>query len=203
MPTELEKRLRAYDPEAKITDRDVADVVRAHSVSVAVKWSGRKDGTVRNIAKRLDGYSRGRGRPSTAELERMPARPDCFCRFCLDTYLALIKLQPLRNYAGEEIEGEWAHLAACIGQPKVFFAKTKSGYLDPERLDFPGRHLGMKRYKPESYERAKRICMTCPVREQCLDHAMRNEERHDVWGGLDWLERDLLLGHLPTGKRFE
>lgn len=32
-------------------------------------------------------------------------------------------------------------------------------------------------------ERAKAICATCPVREQCLAGALERAEPHGVWGG--------------------
>ncbi len=31
---------------------------------------------------------------------------------------------------------------------------------------------------------AKRICMECPIREICLDYAIRAGERWGVWGGV-------------------
>jgi WhiB family transcriptional regulator, redox-sensing transcriptional regulator len=37
--------------------------------------------------------------------------------------------------------------------------------------------------------RAKAVCESCPVRVQCLDHAVRNGERYGVWGGLTSDER--------------
>lgn len=37
--------------------------------------------------------------------------------------------------------------------------------------------------------RAQRICAGCPVRQACLDHALRVGEAHGVWGGLTEDER--------------
>jgi WhiB family redox-sensing transcriptional regulator len=31
---------------------------------------------------------------------------------------------------------------------------------------------------------AKAICETCPVREQCLDYALSNNEHWGIWGGM-------------------
>jgi WhiB family redox-sensing transcriptional regulator len=41
----------------------------------------------------------------------------------------------------------------------------------------------------QSLQPAKRICMTCPVREQCLRYALENDERFGVWGGLSIAQR--------------
>jgi WhiB family redox-sensing transcriptional regulator len=35
---------------------------------------------------------------------------------------------------------------------------------------------------------AKRVCGMCRVRQQCLDYALANHERHGIWGGVS--ERD-------------
>jgi WhiB family redox-sensing transcriptional regulator len=37
--------------------------------------------------------------------------------------------------------------------------------------------------------RAKTVCGSCPVRAECLDHAVKSGERHGVWGGLTSDER--------------
>lgn len=37
--------------------------------------------------------------------------------------------------------------------------------------------------------RAKAVCESCPVRIECLDHAVRCGERYGVWGGLTSDER--------------
>ena len=38
-------------------------------------------------------------------------------------------------------------------------------------------------------EYAKNICQSCPVRTECLEHALKTDERHGIWGGLSYLER--------------
>ena len=40
---------------------------------------------------------------------------------------------------------------------------------------------------------AKAICAGCPVREVCLDYALRIREPHGVWGGRNEMERRALL----------
>ena len=38
-------------------------------------------------------------------------------------------------------------------------------------------------------DRAKRICAQCPVRTECLHHALTVGERHGIWGGTTADER--------------
>ena len=40
-----------------------------------------------------------------------------------------------------------------------------------------------------AYEEGRKICDVCPVKEECLDHALDNKERFGMWGGLVPLER--------------
>lgn len=39
---------------------------------------------------------------------------------------------------------------------------------------------------------AKAVCAECPVQAECLEFALRNGERHGVWGGLSERERSKL-----------
>jgi WhiB family redox-sensing transcriptional regulator len=41
----------------------------------------------------------------------------------------------------------------------------------------------------DDYAEAKKICLRCPIRLQCLEFALDNDERYGVWGGLSWTER--------------
>ena len=52
--------------------------------------------------------------------------------------------------------------------------------VDPEKW-FPVRGA--------SVTDAKRICRDCPVRTQCLQYALDNDERFGIWGGLSERER--------------
>ena len=36
---------------------------------------------------------------------------------------------------------------------------------------------------------AKRVCLTCAVRTECLEYALANDERFGIWGGLSERER--------------
>lgn len=79
----------------------------------------------------------------------------------------------------QSVEVEWQLKAACRGpQAAVFFPPSA-----PERRD-------EKRFRER---RAKAICDTCSVREDCLSHALSIREQHGIWGGLSESERRELL----------
>jgi len=77
---------------------------------------------------------------------------------------------------------DWQLRAACRG-------------LDDEVFVQPERERGLARAARES--KAKQICRTCPVLQQCRRHALAVREPYGVWGGLSKPERDALLdlGH--------
>lgn len=61
----------------------------------------------------------------------------------------------------------WAADAKCLNaDPDVFF---------PE--------------KGGSTREAKRICAECPVRLECLEYALEQDERFGIWGGMSERER--------------
>lgn len=76
-------------------------------------------------------------------------------------------------------EEVWQTRAACRGpHASVFFPPSQG-----ERRD--------DRWERERL--AKAICTRCPVRQPCLDYALRIREPHGIWGGMNEAERRRLL----------
>ncbi|MFF5451838.1 WhiB family transcriptional regulator [Streptomyces sp. NPDC012950] len=70
--------------------------------------------------------------------------------------------------AGPAAATEWQERAACARvEPDLFF---------PERSDSVTRET-------------RRVCWDCPVRAECLAHALANDETDGLWGGLTPRER--------------
>ena len=69
--------------------------------------------------------------------------------------------------AQEPDESSWQERALC--------AQT-----DPEAF-FPE--------KGGSTREAKRVCLSCDVRGECLEYALMHDERFGIWGGLSERER--------------
>ena len=63
---------------------------------------------------------------------------------------------------------------------------------EPPSLFFPSDGVGV--------EVARRICATCPVKEQCLEHALVNRIDHGVWGGASERERRRILKRRRTAQ---
>ena len=73
---------------------------------------------------------------------------------------------------------DWMQHAACRG-------------LDPEL------------FHPEVGELtapAKAVCDACPVRVECLEHAIVHEERNGVWGGVGSAERRRMISRRERGR---
>lgn len=80
----------------------------------------------------------------------------------------------------ESFEGEWVTdsplpVPVLDWQDRGLCAQT-----DPE-LFFPE--------KGGSTREAKRVCLSCDVRVECLEYALTNGERFGIWGGLSERER--------------
>lgn len=68
----------------------------------------------------------------------------------------------------------WKRQANCLG-------------VDPD-LFYPGRG--------EPTRDARQVCAGCTVRADCLAYALRNHEKHGIWGGLSERERERLRREL-------
>lgn len=60
---------------------------------------------------------------------------------------------------------------------------------DPESF-YP--YMGVKGVN--HIQTAKRVCSGCPVRLQCLQHALDEDEQYGIWGGMTRYERKRLAG---------
>jgi WhiB family redox-sensing transcriptional regulator len=73
----------------------------------------------------------------------------------------------------------WQLKAACRGPQSAVF--------------FPPSHPERKEEKSARELRAKAICDQCRVKCECLDYAIRIREPHGIWGGLNEVERKVML----------
>ena len=74
----------------------------------------------------------------------------------------------MREYAAE-----WRATGACLSaDPDLFFPIATGGPAATAQIMM-----------------AQRICAGCPVRQQCLDFAMRTGETNGIWGGTTPEER--------------
>ena len=81
---------------------------------------------------------------------------------------------------------DWQMAARCRGRTDLFF--HPHGEREPVR--------------GQREAAAKQVCASCPVRRECLDHALTSGEPYGVWGGLSESEREELLhGPRPVRKR--
>jgi RNA polymerase sigma factor (sigma-70 family) len=62
----------------------VLAVARAHGTTPAVEWAQSSTSTVVQLRRDVDGYTRGRGHPTRAEMEARAPRPDCDCPMCVE-----------------------------------------------------------------------------------------------------------------------
>lgn len=81
----------------------------------------------------------------------------------------------------DETPWAWRYDAKCRGEDTEIF--------------FPPRDKAL--YKPIA-DRAKAICLgkdgkpACPVRNQCLKEAIKNDELHGIFGGMSHRERNAM-----------
>lgn len=80
---------------------------------------------------------------------------------------------------GEGSATQWQRQAACEGAPFGFFHPMAIKTGKPR----PGDPVVAQTRE------CKAICARCPVRADCLNYAMVNNEEFGIWGGLDDGER--------------
>ncbi|MBU6146908.1 MAG: WhiB family transcriptional regulator [Actinomycetales bacterium] len=74
----------------------------------------------------------------------------------------------------------YAHLLLIEAEDLQWRAQALCAQTDPEAF-FPE--------KGGSTREAKRVCMACEVRAECLEYALTHDERFGIWGGMSERER--------------
>lgn len=96
------------------------------------------------------------------------------------------EFSPKNNYEyqrGRHEIGRTGVAMLLAGDDKDWVQRANCSPLNAE-LFFP--------QKGGSTKEAKRICEECPVKLECLEDALENEEGHGVWGGMTANERKTL-----------
>jgi WhiB family redox-sensing transcriptional regulator len=75
----------------------------------------------------------------------------------------------------EDDRSPWRDRAACRGAATDLF--------------FPVGPAGAMGAGADETRRARQICASCPVRQQCLAYALASGQQYGIWGGSDEQER--------------
>ncbi len=76
----------------------------------------------------------------------------------------------------------WRDHAACNGEPTQLF------FPEPDN-------------RQHDYDKAKSICMNCPVRDDCLDYALSGEQGlYGMWGGTTPKQRRVIRRRRRLGE---
>ena len=92
--------------------------------------------------------------------------------------------------SGSQVPGNWFVDPVFLGVPGV--RRSEDEELLAWQADALCAQTDPEAFFPEkggSTRDAKRICTTCDVRGECLEYALRNDERFGIWGGLSERER--------------
>ena len=82
----------------------------------------------------------------------------------------------------------WQHRASCLNAPPEIFFPIIVDESGEEWFD-DGTIWEAFGDTSDLYDGARAICAVCPVRDQCLIHALKMKERWGMWGGLTPIER--------------
>lgn len=95
---------------------------------------------------------------------------------------------PARKPGGKPLAIWGEDGAGVVGDNEEWGERAACRTADPDELFVEGA----------AQNRAKMVCTGCPVRTECLAHALDNRIEHGVWGGMTERERRALLRRRPT-----
>ncbi|PFG20348.1 WhiB family transcriptional regulator [Serinibacter salmoneus] len=83
-----------------------------------------------------------------------------------------------------------------LSSPSAWSAINAGPFQGEEALEWQERALcaqtDPEAFFPEkggSTREAKRVCVSCEVRSECLEYALEHDERFGIWGGMSERER--------------
>lgn len=85
---------------------------------------------------------------------------------------------------GDAGSGDWMSRGSCRGQ------NDDTHYPVPNSAQYKA-----------NLARAKRVCISCPVMDECLAWALSNDEMEGVWGGTSPRERAAMLRDAVRPRR--
>ena len=85
---------------------------------------------------------------------------------------------------------EWVKDASCAGMDDSIFFGNKEAHVRPA--------LTVSEIK-----RAKGICASCPVSDDCFSFAIKNRERYGIWAGTSGRTRNRIFSLIDSGKLTE
>lgn len=91
------------------------------------------------------------------------------------------------NAAGHSPPEQQIQQQAWGGEDDQWFGEAACRGRNAELFFHPDRERGPSR--AHRVARAKEVCATCPVKQQCLEHALSVPEVYGIWGGMDEHER--------------
>lgn len=117
-----------------------------------------------------------------------------------------IESRPNTNISNVEFnDASWEVITeaqrSIVGEAAVGRFFETADYANSRDLDRHWQEFGLcaqtdpELFFPESGEStklARSVCAACDVREQCLEYAIKNDEKDGIWGGLNPTERKRL-----------
>ena len=105
-------------------------------------------------------------------------------------------IQPVTAFANRERMRAWVERESGVSDRGTIAELALLPLSDVEELGWQEKALcaqtDPEAFFPEkggSTREAKRVCLSCEVRDDCLEYALANDERFGIWGGLSERER--------------
>ncbi|ORL93317.1 whib transcriptional regulator [Prescottella equi] len=113
-----------------------------------------------------------------------------------DTPLSVVDDEPQADSDAHVSLGDAVDFELDVTVPQLSLIPGLDAMVDPAEEQWQDRALcaqtDPEAFFPEkggSTREAKRICLGCEVRGECLEYALANDERFGIWGGLSERER--------------